>query len=409
MSTINIDKYLPTSFYFRNGVETFKCITRNKLIKKNKEELIRQAFVKYLIEELQVPIDSIAVEVPMSRFKSGAKGRADIIIYSSSEEGDEDAICIVECKDKEVYLSDKVRDQVFAYHDYLPVTFIMLTNGDELEVLFWNTEEEEFKELSKIPSYQEMVEKNNIVFEDVEFKTWRRPKFKNILNEKIVKKFIGEHIGEDTSKEYYSFIINLCGLLYDVTEKISPQILFGVNIIEDGELRYASFGNAAGGSYAGYYRYFIIQDEYGNHQVISLAIMANLKTVNHEKWGNNRGRSTFVVAIDDFEVSHNSLQLTIEDNVILKDNKAFLFHDGRLTVGHLGSVNKQRVIDFTKQHYPELVVDNKIFLGEFDLDSNILWKQRNTKIFLANTIKYALVRDKLRKEIKLKNSSLIKS
>src|ERR1700688_1434631 len=85
MFQINIEKNLPTQFYKRNQMDVFRCLARNKFIKKNKEELIRQGFVKYLVEELEVPITSIEVEVPLTRFQKGIMGRADIVIYASDE------------------------------------------------------------------------------------------------------------------------------------------------------------------------------------------------------------------------------------------------------------------------------------------------------------------------------------
>ena len=55
---------------------------------------------------MQVPTEYIEVEVPMSYFKKGLKGRADIIVYG---ERDNQLIplLIIECKDKSCSLNGK--------------------------------------------------------------------------------------------------------------------------------------------------------------------------------------------------------------------------------------------------------------------------------------------------------------
>src|SRR6266498_2532532 len=147
MFEIETDKYLPTQFYKRNQLDVFRCLARNKFIKKNKEELIRQGFVKYLVEELKVPIENIEVEVPLTKFKKGIRGRADIVIYGNDE--NKKAVCLIECKDKSIHFTDDVYDQAYRYHDYILPNLVMITNGESLEILFWDSIKEEFKVVTK--------------------------------------------------------------------------------------------------------------------------------------------------------------------------------------------------------------------------------------------------------------------
>jgi hypothetical protein len=68
---INISKYYPTETFKRNGVDCIICMLRNRLIKKKPEELVRQAFIKYLIIEKKIPLKRIEIEFPLTRINKG--------------------------------------------------------------------------------------------------------------------------------------------------------------------------------------------------------------------------------------------------------------------------------------------------------------------------------------------------
>lgn len=63
-----------------------------------------------------------------------------------------------------------------------------------------------------------------------------------------------------------------------------------------------------------------------------------------------------------------------------------------------GAVKRDKVIQFMKQRAPELVnEDNQIILGILDYSREFKWKYRDVKLFVANLIKYAILRDDFRK------------
>lgn len=126
------------------------------------------------------------------------------------------------------------------------------------------------------------------------------------------------------------------GLLQDQRYSLRSQSFNGINLIEDGGLRYMSYGNAAGGTYPGYYRYFIVEDKEGNHQIVSMSIFATAKTINDPVYGTRKGITYLVVAIDDFDKSHNSLQLSIDKYVYVGKMECKIWHDGTLTAGKKG-------------------------------------------------------------------------
>ena len=254
------------------------------------------------------------------------------------------------------------------------------------------------KYLYELPDYASLQTRSGYKYLPTDnTKPWKRPKFDQVMTKETIDEFSSYGwIGEDTDISLYPLIIDLAGLLLDASVTISPCEIDDVVIVEDG-IRYTSFGNAAGGSWSGLYRFFIIQDEAENNQIISLSIFGSAKTENDPKFGNRLGTTVLVVAIDDFDKSHNSLQLNIDKYTVKNGSRYTLWHDGRLTIGNRGTASNSEVMDFVKLHEPDLVnPQNKVILGTFDCSKSIEWNLGETKLFIRNIVKYALVRDKFR-------------
>lgn len=114
-------------------------------------------------------------------------------------------------------------------------------------------------------------------------------------------------------------------------------------------------------------------------------------------FGNRKGNTVLVVAIDDFEKKHNSLQLNIDRYTCVDRNKYTIWHDGTLTIGKRGAAKRKDVIDYIKSVDPTMVINERIILGSFDCSKEINWNQQSTKDFIINTIKYAVLRDEFRR------------
>lgn len=82
--SVSYNKYELPKIFIRNGRECFFDPIRKKLILISPEEIVRQQVIQFLIKDMQVPTEYIEVEVPMSYFKKGLKGRADIIVYGET-------------------------------------------------------------------------------------------------------------------------------------------------------------------------------------------------------------------------------------------------------------------------------------------------------------------------------------
>lgn len=109
------------------------------------EEWVRQNLLQYLIQVMKYPRALIAVEREISL--GDTKKRFDIVIFKDSKPW-----MIVECKDKNVSLSEAVVTQILNYNITLQVQYLVITNGNEtygLQLLNGG-----FSWIEKLPEFQ---------------------------------------------------------------------------------------------------------------------------------------------------------------------------------------------------------------------------------------------------------------
>lgn len=395
---IDLSKHNIGKEYYRNNKKCIFDPIREILILETPEEVIRQKFIKYLINDLKVPKNKIKVEVPMCHFQKGAKGRADIVVYGEDDDGINIPIFIVECKAPNIPLIDEVWNQVEKYDEILCTGLIVITNGNYTYASLWDNEDETYYLIENIPEYNKLLENENFKVIKNNYEKWKRPNFNELTSKENIDLFFDfGWIGKDTEEKLYPLIMNLAGFLHDETIELIPANKNVINIIETGH-RYTSFGNAAGGSFTGDYRYFILKDCYSNNQIISISIFGLFKCTNDPVFGNRKGNTTLVVAIDDFDKRHNSLELNMDRYTIVDGNKYTIWHDGTLTVGKGGAAKRKDVIDYIKNVDSSMVNnEDKIIIGSLDCSKEINWNQESTKDFIINIIKYAILRDEFRR------------
>jgi len=96
---------------------------RKKWVIITPEEWVRQNFIQYLIKTLQYPAASIAVE---KGFTLGElQKRVDILVYHQHTPW-----MLIECKETNIPLNDKILQQILAYHISIPCPYIIVTNGN---------------------------------------------------------------------------------------------------------------------------------------------------------------------------------------------------------------------------------------------------------------------------------------
>jgi hypothetical protein len=98
---------------------------RRRWLLLTEEEWVRQNFVAYLKTELHYPTSLIALEKEI--LLNGLKKRFDILVYDA----DHQPWLMVECKAPSVSLDEDVLQQALRYNISIPVSFIVVTNGEK--------------------------------------------------------------------------------------------------------------------------------------------------------------------------------------------------------------------------------------------------------------------------------------
>jgi len=123
---------------------------RRKYVRLTPEEWVRQNFVQYLINEGKYPPGLIGIEVlfRLNRLKR----RVDILVHNRQGM----PVMIVECKEPEVKIDDKVFDQIVTYNLAMKVPYIIVTNGIDHYACRVDPESGKYEFLMAIPLYEEI-------------------------------------------------------------------------------------------------------------------------------------------------------------------------------------------------------------------------------------------------------------
>ena len=150
MTTLNLPPY---SVRLAGTPErpTIFDVLRRRYVVLTPEEWVRQHFVHFLISEKSYPQTLLANEV---RLTVGEKTlRADTVAYDRELK----PRMIVEYKAPTIQLTQKVMEQVLAYHLVLHVDFLIVSNGLEHYCCHMNYEQGTYEFLTEIPTYDEVI------------------------------------------------------------------------------------------------------------------------------------------------------------------------------------------------------------------------------------------------------------
>jgi type I site-specific restriction endonuclease len=123
---------------------------RRKFVRLTPEEWVRQNFISYLVNEGKYPPGLIGVEVMF--LLNNLKRRADILIHNRFGK----PVMIVECKEPDVKVDDKVFDQIVTYNLGLKVPYIVVTNGLVHYACKLRKDQPGYEYLNVIPLYEEL-------------------------------------------------------------------------------------------------------------------------------------------------------------------------------------------------------------------------------------------------------------
>ncbi|MCL2672438.1 MAG: type I restriction enzyme HsdR N-terminal domain-containing protein [Clostridiales bacterium] len=387
-----IAAYIPEPLtYTRNNRACYYDFVSKQLRIKTPEETVRQKLLRFLVDELHVPMSAIQVEVPMAHFLKGTRDRADIIIYGLADDNIAESVAVIECKAPHIVLVDDVFLQVDRYAQILKAPIAGVTNGESFVLDYWQEAGNRYERIMNIPIYEEMCRPENLQTIDIgeRFPSYT---FQEIISDAIYREELSYgNIGATTPKSLVPFIINpINGLLYDSSECEGLCVL-GHRFVKDLGIRFTSFNNASGGiGWTGDYRAFMLEDTIGNTVIVSLSVMGTITY------------TALIVAIDDFEKHHNSLQLNIDKHARFEAGQVSVKHDEKISIGNIGSAKSSEIISFTAEHNPAIVSNNQIQLGSFQVDRLLDINAADFRSFLSNVISYALIRDEFRNAFKQK-------
>lgn len=390
--------------YSRDGLECLLDRSRGFLVNQTPEEHVRQDELDWLIDDLKIPPSLVRSE--FNTRSRGGRGRADIIVLApGSTDHQGDALLVVECKRPDAFLDDKARDQALEYASDLGATYVVLTNGAE-RVPFARARKR-WAKLDQVPTWREMKRKQGLrwsVAPERVRESWTTistpAKYRRLLKEGGA---LDDVIGEDSSPNVIPFALNLLGCLAFEDEALIPIEDDKLIIVKDLGTRSRWFGNAAGGTWPSErYRSFLVRNKAtGFHQVVSLTVLAGAKQTNHPSFGNRRGLTYLLVAIDDGAASHQSLELALDLFMSASTAEAdhvMITHNGRLTAGKRGAVKRDVVIEHLARGAPYLVRDGLVQLGSLPSNRLITWT--DARDFLMRTVRYGLERDELRRKLR---------
>lgn len=368
------------------------------LVQKTPEEEVRQKTIIFLQKKLGVPIERIRVEEPMCHVKRGLRGRADIVVYRDDEQ--EEVLLVIECKAPHIDVEcNMVLEQAIRYRDVLNAEYIMLING--IDAVVYQFKNGRYKEVDKIPTYQELI-KSKVKF--IKANKDKPYTFADIKSKRLQNNFLNMgYIGEDSPKEHYEFYLNLLNLL--LLKKISSSnILNKIGVIEDCFRGFTFFGNRGGGTYQNWTRLFIAQDYEGKDQVLGISICSTAHTENDPHWGTSIGRTQLNISITNKETRHHSLQLNLDKfcEFDFDTNIIEITHNGAITRGRDGALPRKELLAYVHKRAPELVKEDRIYLGHLDSSRLLEWRNPNVQSFIRNLLRYAVLRDGFRAEYKRK-------
>ena len=150
MDTLNLPAYK-----FRTGEREDKEVIydplRQTYVRLTPEEWVRQHFVQYLIQELDVPAGLVAVE---ASFKyEGQPRRADVVVHDRQGA----PLLLVECKAPSVPIRQDVFDQGAQYNLVLGARYLVVTNGQEHYACRIDFETQSYAFLDDLPGYTSLL------------------------------------------------------------------------------------------------------------------------------------------------------------------------------------------------------------------------------------------------------------
>ena len=122
MPTLNLPRYAFRVQERADKAFIFDAV-RQKYVRLTPEEWVRQHFVRFLVEEQQVPAALVAIEMGFSYQRMPR--RADVVVHTRTGA----PLLMVECKAPDISVRQATFDQVARYNKVVQAKYLVVTNG----------------------------------------------------------------------------------------------------------------------------------------------------------------------------------------------------------------------------------------------------------------------------------------
>lgn len=151
METLNLPTYEFRTAE-RNGKRVIYDPLREQYVRLTPEEWVRQHFVQYLLQTLNVPPGLVAIEAAFEY--QGQPRRADVIVHDRQGA----PLLLVECKAPEVSIGQDAFDQCAQYNIVLAAPYLAVTNGQTHYACAIDFEDRSYTFLDDLPSYENLLD-----------------------------------------------------------------------------------------------------------------------------------------------------------------------------------------------------------------------------------------------------------
>ena len=125
---------------------------RSKYVRATPEEMVRQHFCEYLVQEKHFPKTLLFNEC-MLHLNNTVK-RCDTVVYNTAKE----PVMIIEYKAPHINITQKVFDQITVYNMLLHVDYLVVSNGLNHYICKMDYDSKKYLFLEDIPDYDNILQ-----------------------------------------------------------------------------------------------------------------------------------------------------------------------------------------------------------------------------------------------------------
>lgn len=363
------------------------------------EETVRQKTLVYLQTAINVPLRNIFTEDHLRHYGvSDINGRIDISLVSD----DGKPIAVIECKEPKVpIVGFQVYEQAVKYASAIGAPYIILTNSIYM-LAFHLDKKGYYQEIETNVAWDKML-KGLYQVKNV-FQEFARLEYKKYYDIDFIKSQEWSYliIGDDTNDRLVPVIVNLSDCLLDYKSKMPRTKKGNLELVEDLGVQYRVYNDASGGGFGtGEYRTFLMKDVVRNSFfMIGFALLTTGKTTNDPKYGNRQGMSVLVIFRNDGNKDEMSVQINLNKFLRLNGTRAVLTHNDAVT---RKGARKEEALNYISAKNDSLVVDGRIYIGEFDTSKPISFDDVKTREIFWRLIEYSIYRDEYKEKLSKAN------